>query len=243
LLISLHDWRSALPGRSGSIRGTPQVCQRPISTSPQACSKGRPGQRQGTGADGIRHDRGHKAEPATRPASAARAGRHRRYPLQQQAAAVMFAPCLLGCPGTSRQHPASSVTVTCVIADYPVENDTESTDLIAEQRTLNPRAPPQVNAIAVITAGPGCPCCAASRGRPFRTCSSGPRYPGPKPAIRPAGPLLDVDRQYPATSLGGGRRRTAGTPAPAGRSHACAPDSRRPVPRSPNRQTFGQSSS
>src|SRR5450755_3170242 len=31
-----------------------------------------------------------------------------------------------------------------------------------------------------------------------------------------------------------GRRRTAGTPATAGRSHACAPDSRRPVPRSPN---------
>src|ERR1035441_9994994 len=47
--------------------------------------------------------------------------------------------------------------------------------------------------------------------------------PGPKPAIRPAGPVLDVDRQYPAASLGGGRRRTAGTPAPAGRSHACAP--------------------
>src|SRR5450755_4248273 len=40
-----------------------------------------------------------------------------------------------------------------------------------------------------------------------------------------------------------GRRRAAGTPAPAGRSHACAPDSRRPVPRGPNRRTFGQSSS
>jgi len=28
--------------------------------------------------------------------------------------------------------------------------------------------------------------------------------PGPKPAICPAGPVLDADRQYPATSLGGG---------------------------------------
>ena len=51
---------------------------------------------------------------------------------------VMFAPCLLGCRGTSRQHPASSVTVTCVIADDPVVNGMESTELIAEQRTLNP---------------------------------------------------------------------------------------------------------
>jgi hypothetical protein len=37
----------------------------------------------------------------------------------------------------ARQHPASSVAVTCVIADDPVENGVESTDLTAEQRALN----------------------------------------------------------------------------------------------------------
>ena len=78
--------------------------------------------------------------PATRwPLSRPSRESYRQYPLQPRPAAVMFAPCLLGCPGTTRQHLASSATVTCAIADYPAGNGMESTDLIAEQRTLNPR--------------------------------------------------------------------------------------------------------
>ena len=105
----------------------------------RSLQQGPPRPALGPGAAGIRHDRRHKREPATRPAPAARAGCHRRYPLQQHAAAVMFAPCLLGCRGTSRQHPASSVTATCTITVDTAENGIESTDLIAEQRTPNPR--------------------------------------------------------------------------------------------------------
>jgi hypothetical protein len=83
--------------------------------------------------------------PATRrPLSHPSRESYRQYPLQPRPAAVMFAPCLLGCPGTTRQHLASSDTVTCAIADYPVENGMESTDLIAEQRTLNLRVRVQV---------------------------------------------------------------------------------------------------
>jgi hypothetical protein len=50
---------------------------------------------------------------------------------------LLFARCLLGCPGTTRQHPASGGTETGQVAHSPVFTGTQSTDLIAEQRTLN----------------------------------------------------------------------------------------------------------
>lgn len=52
---------------------------------------------------------------------------------------IVFARCLLVCPGTGRHDLTSTGIETGVAVHNPVLRGTESIDLIAEQRTLNPR--------------------------------------------------------------------------------------------------------
>ena len=52
---------------------------------------------------------------------------------------IVFARCLLVCPGTGRHCLTSAGTETAAVVHDPVLCDTESIDLIAEQRTLNPQ--------------------------------------------------------------------------------------------------------
>jgi hypothetical protein len=64
--------------------------------------------------------------------------RHRRG--RSRIPIIVFARCLLVCPGTGRHCLTSAGTETGVAVHNPALRGTESIDLIAGQRTLNPRA-------------------------------------------------------------------------------------------------------
>jgi hypothetical protein len=117
----------------------------------------------------------------------------------------VFARCLLGCPGTTSQRPAQRGTNSRRTPHGTAQTGIESTYLIAEQWTLNPR---------VRGSSPW------RRTRPDLGFLPNGSYP-----LQFALQLLRIRPKRPSDSVGGfGGQRVSGIGLEAGRGDLCVPE-------------------